>query len=473
MDDGRSIAGITPPQTHDSVRLDLPERLLRTGVPPASRNTDLLGHLFSVYGRLGQPLEVSFRDLVPLSPERARGAHLIHPYPAKLLLQIPHFLLRNDVLAPSGGRVLDPFCGSGTVLLEALLAGRTGIGIDSNPLACLISRVKTTPLAPDRLRRSLQRLQDRVDRVAPGSPPDVVNIEYWYHPHAIRQLSQLAGAIAQVRDAQARDFFSVCLSVTARKMSLADPRVSVPVRLKPSQYPDDHWLAPRTAKLIRQLRVRNAHRLFAEVVAQNSQRLAELPPELSGSALILQSDARTVRSAAIGMVDLVITSPPYLGAQKYVRAASLSLGWLGLVPSTQLRALEDRCLGKEHLRKAEYESVSATGLPQADEQIRAIFKRNPLRACMAANYLLDMKRSLAKARAVLRTGGNIALVSSGNSICGEEFPTHQFLRDICHELGFRERLRLVDTIRSRGLMTRRNRTASVITREWVMVFEKR
>ena len=68
--------------------------------------------------------------------------HGLHPYPAKYIPQIPAALIRE--LSNTGDAVADIFCGSGTTLVEALLAGRNAIGIDANPLACLISKAKTT-----------------------------------------------------------------------------------------------------------------------------------------------------------------------------------------------------------------------------------------------------------------------------------------------------------------------------------------
>src|ERR1043166_7454846 len=72
------------------------------------------------------------------------GTHGLHPYPAKFIPQIPRQLIAE--LAPRDGSiVLDPFCGSGTTLVEAQAAGLPAFGIDSHPLATLIARVKTRP----------------------------------------------------------------------------------------------------------------------------------------------------------------------------------------------------------------------------------------------------------------------------------------------------------------------------------------
>jgi DNA modification methylase len=71
----------------------------------------------------------------------------IHPYPAKFIGDIPRAFIEHLPI-PTGTRVLDPFCGSGTTLVEAQRAGLSTVGIDLNPIACLLARVKTTPLPP-------------------------------------------------------------------------------------------------------------------------------------------------------------------------------------------------------------------------------------------------------------------------------------------------------------------------------------
>src|ERR1700752_3595814 len=71
--------------------------------------------------------------------------HSIHPYPAKFIPNIPRALI-NSLPIPEGSIILDPFCGSGVTLTEAQDAGIESLGVDLNPIACLLSRVKTNPL---------------------------------------------------------------------------------------------------------------------------------------------------------------------------------------------------------------------------------------------------------------------------------------------------------------------------------------
>src|ERR1044072_5769788 len=103
----------------------------------------ILERFLNRYRLNSRPIPVSFRTLIPQFTSAERATHLIHPYPAKLLMHILYFFLSNDVLSKPRSIVLDPFSGSGTVLLESILSGRNAIGIDVNPIAKLISKVKT------------------------------------------------------------------------------------------------------------------------------------------------------------------------------------------------------------------------------------------------------------------------------------------------------------------------------------------
>ena len=72
------------------------------------------------------------------------GLYSLHPYPAKFIPQIPRALIK-DIGVAYCGVVFDPFCGSGTTLIEAQSLGYSSVGIDLNPIATLISKVATTP----------------------------------------------------------------------------------------------------------------------------------------------------------------------------------------------------------------------------------------------------------------------------------------------------------------------------------------
>ena len=83
-----------------------------------------------------------------------------------------------------------------------------------------------------------------------------------------------------------------------------------------------------------------------------------------------------------------------------------------------------------------------------------------------------MRESIEEIWGTMKDGGYLVLVAANNQICGREFKTQHYLRLIAEETGFRTVLRMIDNIRSRGLMTKRNKTAGIISREWILVFKK-
>jgi DNA modification methylase len=447
--------------------------------------TTLFRNLIQRYQRQQRPITVNFRRMLPPLNAADRFTHLIHPYPAKMLMHIPYLFLANDLLSKPGDFVLDPFCGSGTVLLEAQLTNRHALGADANPLARLIAQVKTKSVKGSTLERWVNAVLQEVRSEPSGSYPDVVNLKHWFYPSVARQLQCLQEAIERTKVSETvRDFLSVCFSVCVRKVSLADPRLSVPVRLRVGQYPQDHPFREKYDLHLRRLRRVQVSKVFRRIAMANISRLEKLRAALDcGSVEVICSDARNLvyeyskepkrgKILSDKSVQLIITSPPYPGAQKYIRSSSLSLGWLRLCQASDLRAYKALAIGREELNKAEWIQAPITNIAKADRVLGAIYKRDPIRATIAATYLNEMKVAMQEMYRVLKADGHIVLVAANNRISGREFRTVDYLRSIARECGLSLTACFIDAIRSRGLMTKRNHTADMITREWVLVFTK-
>lgn len=443
-------------------------------------------NLLDKYALTKAPIEVSFRKLVPQFQKAERATHLIHTYPAKLLMHIPHFFLNNNVFSKEGDIVLDPFSGSGTVLLESMLAGRNAIGADSNPLARLISRVKTTNYDIELLQLYSNLLFKSIPEDSQFAAPRVGNINYWFLPHIQNQLIRIIEGIKNIPDPVYQDFFWVCFSNCVKKVSLADPRVSVPVRLRSTQYDKEHFLYKGTVRKLESFETLDVYAKLKECIDSNITRFNNLYKIKSSNSTvnIVSDDARKLEVESVDgkeyngqasdqSVSLIISSPPYAGAQKYIRASSLSLGWLDYIKNEHsLKQLEDLNIGREHYKKELYKVFTSSGVAEADELLYEIFNVNPLRAYIAGNYLNEMRDAFKESIRVLKPGGYFVLIAANNQVCGREFKTQEYLLKIIEELGLRVVLRLIDDIKSYGLMTKRNKTANIITREWVLVFQK-
>lgn len=436
--------------------------------------TDTLALMTSRYKRTKRAQNVSFRNLVPWVKMGERATHYIHSYPAKLLPQIAHFFLSAQSLSKPSDVVLDPFGGTGTVALEAILAGRKAYYADANPLARLIASVKTRVLDVGAISEAYWRVEKcyRQSKFSKGLVPSVVNLEYWYEPKVIKALGRIKNAIETEKDVAIRNFLLISFSSVCRKVSLADPRLSVPVRIK-STVSTSQNSSPDIWKE------------FSNQITNNIKRMqtfSGMRTALEGASYV-GNDARSLRSPtdnfetsteklSSNSVNLIITSPPYAGAQKYIRASSLSLGWLGLADITGLKPLENASIGREHFPKAACVECPTTGLHVVDRLIKRVFKVNPLRSVIVATYINEMDAAIKEMARVIKPNGHLVLVIGNNDVCGIPFKSSEYLALICEKYELELKLKLIDEIKSRGLMTKRNKTASMITREWVLLFEK-
>jgi len=427
--------------------------------------------LLSDFRSKGAPQTVNFRDLVSLPAYPERFTHLIHPYPAKLLAHIPTFFLANAKFSKPGDTVLDPFCGSGTVLLEALVSNHCAVGIDINPLAVLVSRVKTTYIDPDVLRSELARILVEVGHIEEPPPvPDVVNLEYWFLPEIVSGLACLKAQIVLISDVSIREFFLVVFSCLIRKVSLADPTVSVPVRLNPFRLTEGTKKRANADRFLSSQQEAHIPTLFAKIAEANISRISKITKS-NGSITAVLADSR-LHELPEESVDLIITSPPYAGAQKYIRASSLNIGWLDLAGSTELKNLDRQSVGREHFRKNDLDALPRLATAYARSYVDSLKGLNAVRAKLVAEYIIDLESVLTKSIRSLKFGKYAIIVIGNTTTCGQTMFADQVVTSIMNKLGMELELHLLDGIKSRGLMTRRNRTAGLIAQEHVLIYKK-
>lgn len=440
----------------------------------------VIENYLSLYAEQKTPIEVNFRELVPEKGISDRFTHLIHPYPAKLYPNIPYFLLASDVFCPEKGLVLDPFCGTGTVLLEAILSKRNAIGADSNPIARLIAETKTSPIAPSILEKELEDIIKKSRSQLNVVVPDFPNRDYWFSPKVQQQLACLVATIKLIKDTKRRCFFLTCLSNIIKKVSYADPRIYVPVKLNPDRFADNPDLYQKIRIKIDSLRDIDVYESFFKICSENILRVGTLADTeaIKAESKIISSDARhiTIDMQSKNLlpdetVDLVLTSPPYAGAQKYIRSSRLSLNWFGYGAADNIRELEQTSIGREGILK-KCLIVEKTDIQEADSLIEKIALVDRTRACIVSTYLNEMKEALAESVRVLKKGGYIILIVGPNKVCKYKFDTPFYLSVILETLGMSKELELVDRIKSYGLMMKRNATADRILVEKILVFRK-
>ncbi len=274
-------------------------------------------------------LELSWSERELPERERTKHVHRLHPYLGKFIPQLVEILL--DRYVPRGGRVLDPFAGSGTTLVQSLEGGRAATGVDVAAFNCLLMRVKTARynefVLESELRDALGRVE-RVDGSFAGLSPGRGYIGRWFAPRAAAELLAFREIVTDYAHA---DVLRVVLARAARSARLTT-HFDLDFPREPQTEP--YWChkhkrecrpVDRADHFIRRYALDTLARLksFARVRARGAE------------AWVVHGDAREL--AFDGRFDAVITSPPYPGLIDYHEQHRYAYELLGL---DDLRELE-------------------------------------------------------------------------------------------------------------------------------------
>ena len=308
------------------------------------------------------------------------------------------------------------------------------------------------------------------------------SIQRWFSSSTITQLTRLEESIDKIRSREQRRFFLLCFSNLIKKVSFADPSISVPVRLNPERFIKNPERKKAVEFKLQTLQCIDVYDKFADICKLNIRRIESLRPikEIGVATEIVSNDARRITETYGGCkvrasesVDLILTSPPYAGAQKYIRSSWLNLYWLGKKLPEEIRVLNNKNIGREDYRKSEIDQHIQTGIAAADAVLESLYAEGKKeRAYIVGNYLNEMKLALDESIRVLKKNGYMVIVIGNNTVCNRPFDTQDYFTTYLESKGMKLQFKLIDDIKSYGLMTKRNKTASTISCEWVLVFKK-
>lgn len=235
----------------------------------------------------------------------------IHPYPAKFISEIPRTLL-NTLPIPPQTSVFDPFCGSGTTLIEAQRHGLPSVGIDLNPIACLISRVKTSPL-PLNLEREAIMITHVARQNRDPLQWDIPNLDHWFKPEIQEAIFALIQGIRGCESKRTEDVLSLALS-------------SIIVRV--SNQESDTRYAAIEKSVIRD----DVFEQFLSACVKSKNALEARDWNLQ-DARVIEGDTLETEPSSIGVpIGMVITSPPYPNAYEYWLYHKYRMWLLGFDP---------------------------------------------------------------------------------------------------------------------------------------------
>jgi len=405
--------------------------------------------------------------------------HGFHKYPAKFIPLLPNWAIKK-YLPESNSTILDPFCGSGTTLVESIISNNNSIGIDIDPLSCLISKVKTTPLNIKKLESIIGWLHKSISKSPKlNFTPATSNIEHWFTPESIQKLSNIRSYIDETTTVfgksksvmDIKDFLLICLSSIIRRVSKADNE---------SQKTYVSHTKPKNPEEV--------YSLFFKQLDYFKKRIEEFSRLVSRNykSIIINTDSKINIKELLSSykIDLVITSPPYIKAIDYIYNQMVELFWVGDHFELQTQILQNNkkklYIGTKHFHKKDYADfnpfITYLSIPHLDDKIKEIYKTDSKNghkhSYLTYKYFLDMENHFLNISYLLKRGTKYIMVVGDSKVSDIFFNTSNYLVEIAARNGFSLINRWGYKIKNRYMRFDRKGRGGMIDIDWVLVFEK-
>lgn len=398
-----------------------------------------------------------FDDIKPNKSREIRYlTHSFHEYKGRFYPQLAKAFL-NYAGIKKGDTVLDPFCGSGTTLVESFLFGANAVGVDINPIAFLLAKAKVKSILLkqkdlSQIRKAFESINEnsgwkkiRIEDYK--STLDTEYLQNWFPENNLKKVILIQEVIHTLPNETSQLFSKVVLSNLLRDFSFQDP-TQLRIRRR-ADTPNENLI--ETFKKTLEERIKNLERFLL----LNRFDLQSNVQNYLGDIRTLMKSANLKKNS----VDVVITSPPYATALPYVDTDRLSLFAFGYTNKDTFRKLEETLIGNREITKSKRvtldkeleknfeESVLPTEIIELLKKIYLLNKssdvgfRRKNTAALLYKYFLDMHQGINQVSQVLKKNKFAFFVVGNNrTTAGQEnidIPTDDFIGLIAQANNFK------------------------------------
>ncbi|MDR2684103.1 MAG: site-specific DNA-methyltransferase [Prevotellaceae bacterium] len=426
------------------------------------------------------PENIDFGTILSINTNSVtQNTHGFHKYPAKFIPQIPQWAINKYLKNETDKLVLDPFCGSGTTLVESALSGNFSIGVDIDPLSTLISKVKTTKIDIEKLDLIVAWLKKNIENPpAELFVPDCQTLEHWFTKDAINKLSIIRTLINQIVDSfknekevkDIQDLLFICFSSIIRRVSNADNESQKTyVSHTKTKQPEEVFM------------------IFFSQLDYFVERITEfsLRPNLKSVEIIVSSSAGSLANLLkCKKVDLAITSPPYIKTIDYIYNQMAELFWIGDLFQMQTQYLQNekktQYIGNKQILKKEFTTyspyISKTNIDLLDTKLQQVFetdeKNGHKHSYVAYKYFVEMEKHFAEISKCLKKKAHYVMIVGDSKVSDIYFDTADFLTIIAERNGFKLKNKWGYKIKNRFMRFDRKGRGGIIDIDWVLELEK-
>ena len=403
---------------------------------------------------------VSFRDLVPEIDDTGYLTHAIYAYPAKFIPQIVRYALKT--YTKERDWIVDPFAGSGTVGVEAYLCKRNAVLLDINLLLNHIMPLKVysgkKPLPETDLFKRLAAMRENNHRFT----PDWSNVDYWYAPEMLAVLSQYWGFIHKTDDDVFSSIIKAALLKASKRFSNTEDRTPKLARSKRKLNAIEELLKAnwreQLDEMVDNLSLKTL-RSLNDFVMYTQQHHNENTPEIQWQGGVDSSYITVPREC-----DALITSPPYLQAQEYIRSTKMELFWLGHTEE------EIRELSRLEIPYRKADRIVQT---ETLDNVREMLTRDDLQKRLDS-YFCHTVNALENAMDQLKPNAAACIFVGNPRIDGITVELWRILAEYFMERGWTFEKVYEDRIKTRKLFgARKNKNPDGMKSEFLLILRKR
>lgn len=348
--------------------------------------------------------------------------HGYHRYPAKFLPNVVKKII-EDYSPCCCETIADLFAGCGTTLVEAKIHGKSSIGTDINPVAQLITKVKTTPIIPCELQLAYDRLKQCFDCF---DEKNYVNIQkherldHWFFHTEKAKIAFLYEIIESIDvNNDIKDFFNVCVSHILKNCSRWLQSSTKPQIDKNKQIPDPiEEFKRHCIKMIK------CNQEFYDYICANGY--------LNTPCDILLEDARST-SIETGSIDMIITSPPYVTSYEYADIHQLTAYWMEYI--SNMSEFRKKFIGTSYSGN---KSLEIEGSELAQKIVNALAEKSRNIAKNVAQYFKDMRDVAMEMSRILTSDGHVCIVIGNTKIKDVNIKSAEVFYEFLKNVGLKE-----------------------------------
>lgn len=398
-----------------------------------------------------------FDDIKPNKSREIRYlTHSFHEYKGRFYPQLAKAFM-NYAGIKKGDTVLDPFCGSGTTLVESILFGANAVGVDINPIAFLLAKAKVKSIFLKQkylteIRKAFENIKEDSgwEKIKIEDYSNTLDTEYlqnWFPENNLKKVISIQEIIRSLSNETSQLFSKVVLSNLLRDFSFQDT-TQLRIRRR-ADTPPENLIETFKKNLVEQ--IENLERFKS----LNRFQLQSNVENYLGDIRILMKSANLEKNS----IDIVITSPPYATALPYVDTDRLSLFAFGYTDKNSFRKLEETLIGNREITKSKRvildkeleanfkSSVLPKGIISLLQKIYLLNKnsnvgfRRKNTAALLYKYFLDMQQGINQVLQVLKKNKFAFFVVGNNrTTAGHEsinIPTDDFIGLIAEQNNFK------------------------------------